>query len=128
MTLAYRQDVDKLMFDRVFTPMGITRNDLVWRNNSYRDKQIDGIARREFGSGISANVDAMARVGLLYLRGGMWNGKRILPEDFVKQAGTTVPAVVGLPEVDREELRQRLGSLRPVVVEQRGRNSERCAA
>ena len=42
----------------------------------------------------------MARVGLLYLRGGMWNGKRILPEEFVKQAGTTVPAVVGLPEVD----------------------------
>ncbi len=99
-TLAYRQDVDKLMFDRVFTPLGITRNDLVWRNNSYRDKEIEGIPRREFGSGISANVDAMARVGLLYLRGGMWNGKRILPEDFVKQAGTTVPAVVGLPEVD----------------------------
>ncbi|MBI2479247.1 MAG: serine hydrolase [Planctomycetia bacterium] len=99
-TLAYKQDVDKLMFDRVFTPLGIQRTDLVWRNNSYRDKNIDGIPRREFGSGISANVDAMARFGLLYLRGGMWNGKGILPADFVKQAGTTVPAVVGLPEVD----------------------------
>lgn len=99
-TLVYKQDVDKLMFDRVFTPLGITRNDLAWRNNSYRDKEIEGIPRREFGSGISANVDAMARVGLLYLRGGMWNGQRILPEGFVKQAGTTVPAVVGLPEVD----------------------------
>jgi CubicO group peptidase (beta-lactamase class C family) len=99
-TLAYKQDVDTLMFDRVFTPLGITRNDLAWRNNSYRDKEIEGIPRREFGSGISANVDAMARVGLLYLRGGMWNGKRILPEAFAKQAGTTVPAVVGLPEVD----------------------------
>jgi CubicO group peptidase (beta-lactamase class C family) len=99
-TLAYKQDVEKLMFDRVFTPLGITRNDLTWRNNSYRDHKIEGIPRREFGSGISANVDAMARVGLLYLRGGMWNGRRILPEDFVKQAGTTVPTVVGLPEVD----------------------------
>jgi len=99
-TLVYKQDVDKLMFDRVFTPLGIQRTDLVWRNNSYRDKNIDGVPRREFGSGISANVDAMARFGLLYLRGGMWNGKRILPEEFVKQAGTTVPAVVGLPEVD----------------------------
>ncbi len=59
-TLAYRQDVDKLMFARVFTPLGITRDDLVWRTNSYRPKEIDGIARREFGSGISANVDAMA--------------------------------------------------------------------
>ncbi len=101
-TLAYQQDVDKLMFDRVFTPMGIERRDLVWRNNSYRDKQIDGIARREFGSGISANVDAMARVGLLYLRDGIWNGNRILPEGFVQQAGTTLPVVVGLPEVDEK--------------------------
>jgi CubicO group peptidase (beta-lactamase class C family) len=99
-TLAYKQDVDELLFDRVFTPLGIQRTDLVWRNNSYRDKNIDGIPRREFGSGISANVDAMARFGLLYLRGGMWNGQRILPADFVKRAGTTVPAVVGLPEVD----------------------------
>jgi CubicO group peptidase (beta-lactamase class C family) len=99
-TLAYQQDVDALMFGRVFTPLGITRDDLAWRNNSYRDKKIEGIPRREFGSGISANVDAMARVGLLYLRGGMWNGRRILPEDFDRQAGTTVPAVVGLPEVD----------------------------
>jgi CubicO group peptidase (beta-lactamase class C family) len=99
-TLAYKQDVDKLMFDRVFIPLGIQRTDLVWRNNSYREKSIDGIPRREFGSGISANVDAMARFGLLYLRGGMWNGQRILPADFVKQAGTTVPDVVGLPEVD----------------------------
>ncbi len=101
-TLAYRQDVDALMFDHVFTPLGITRQDLVWRSNSYRPKEIDGIQRREFGSGISANVDAMARFGLLYLRGGEWNGKRLLPEDFVKQAGTTVPSVVGLPEVDPE--------------------------
>lgn len=99
-TLAYQQDVDVLMFDRVFTPLGIARTDLVWRNNSYRDKQINGIMRREFGSGISANVDAMARVGLLYLRGGLWNGKRILPADFVRQAGATDPAVVGLPELD----------------------------
>jgi len=97
-TLAYRQDLDQLMFERVFTPLGITRADLIWRSHSYRPKEIDGIPRREFGSGISANVDAMARVGLLYLRGGMWNGQRILPEKFVKHASTTVPSVVGLPE------------------------------
>ncbi len=102
-TLAYRQDVDKLMFDRVFSPIGITRSDLVWRNNSYRAKEIDGIARREFGSGISANVDAMARFGLLYLRGGQWQGQRLLPAAFVKQVGTTQPSVVGLQEVDPKQ-------------------------
>ncbi|MCA9052277.1 MAG: serine hydrolase [Planctomycetaceae bacterium] len=105
-TLAYQQDVDQLMFDRVFTPLGITRNDLVWRKNAYRDPSIAGIPRREFGSGISANVDAMARIGLLYLRGGVWDDQRILPADFVQQAGTTVPVVVGLPVVESENYGQ----------------------
>lgn len=99
-TLTYRQDVDALLFERVFTPLGIRRSDLVWRNNRYRPKEIEGIPRREFGSGISANVDAMARIGLLYLREGEWNGKRILPRDFVKQAVSTSPANAGLPVVD----------------------------
>jgi CubicO group peptidase (beta-lactamase class C family) len=102
LTLAYKEDLDKLMFERVFTPLGITRDDLVWRNNSYRPPKIDGLQRREFGSGISANVDAMARVGLLYLRQGSWNGKRILPADFVKQVATVSPAVAKLPVRDTE--------------------------
>jgi CubicO group peptidase (beta-lactamase class C family) len=99
-TLAYRRDVDELMFERIFTPLGITRRDLVWRRNSYREKQIDGIARREFGSGISANVDAMARVGYLYLRGGQWEGKRLLPADFVVAASRPQKELAGLPEHD----------------------------
>ena len=99
-TLAYKRDVDKLMFERVFTPLGIDRKDLSWRRNSYRSKDIDGVARREFGSGISANVNAMARIGYLYLRGGKWNGQQIIPRDFVEAARRPVKPVVGLPEVD----------------------------
>ncbi len=99
-TLAYRRDVDELMFQRVFTPLGIDREDLVWRRNSYRDAKIDGVIRREFGSGISANVDAMARIGYLYLRGGRWNTEQILPHDFVEAARQPVESIVGLPEVD----------------------------
>lgn len=99
-TLAYRRDIDELMFERVFTPLGINRRDLVWRNNSYRERTIDGIPRREFGSGISANVDAMARVGLLYLREGRWRETQILPAEFVRQARATPLENVGLPETD----------------------------
>ena len=102
-TLAYRQDVDELMFERVFSPLGITRNDLTWRKNAYRPADIDGIPRREFGSGISANVNAMARIGYLYLHGGSWNGKQIIPKSFVDRACTTVPEVVGLPEWDAKQ-------------------------
>ena len=99
-TLAYRRDVNELLFERVFTPLGISRGDLRWRNNSYRAKELDGLARREFGSGISANVDAMARIGYLYLREGHWNGKQLIPREFVKAASRPVKSVVGLPEVD----------------------------
>ena len=101
-TLVYKRDVAELMFERVFTPLGIKRKDLTWRRNSYRGAKIDGVMRREFGSGISANVDAMARIGYLYLRGGKWKDKQIIPEKFVAMASSTLKSVVGLPEVDRK--------------------------
>ncbi|NLS93461.1 MAG: serine hydrolase [Planctomycetaceae bacterium] len=99
-TLVYREDIQELMFRRVFTPIGIQRTDLRWRKNSYRPAEIEGIPRREFGSGVSANVDAMARIGLLYLLSGKWQDARILDPEFVAEASTTVPAVVGLSEHD----------------------------
>lgn len=102
-TLAYKQDVAELMFARVCTPLGITHADLTWRNNTYRPHQLEGIARREFGSGISANVDAMARIGYLYLRKGRWRETQILPREFVEQAASVWPAVAGLPVVNENE-------------------------
>lgn len=36
LTLAYRRDLDELMFERIFTPLGIHRTDLVWRKNRIR--------------------------------------------------------------------------------------------
>jgi len=101
-TLAYGQDLRDLMFTRVFAPLGITPDDLTWRKNQYRPELIEGIPRREFGSGISANVDAMARIGYLYLRGGRWNGRQIIPRGFVDQARTVSRDVAGLPVLDKE--------------------------
>jgi CubicO group peptidase (beta-lactamase class C family) len=102
-TLVYKRDLNELMFERVFEPIGVDRTDLAWRSNAYRDKTIDGITRREFGSGISANVDAMARIGYLYLREGKWGDRQIIPSDFVKKARTAIPEVIGLPEIDPEQ-------------------------
>lgn len=97
LTLVYRCDLDELMFERVFTPLGIRGDDLVWRKNQYRPVLIEGIGRREFGAGISANVDAMARVGLLMLRNGRWRDEQLIPREFVKMARQPVPAFVELP-------------------------------
>jgi len=97
-TLRYRRDLRDVMFDRVFTPLGITADDLTWRNNQYRPHAIDGIPNREFGAGIHANVDAMARVGYLYLRRGRWGESQILPPDFVDAARQPPAWLVALPE------------------------------
>ena len=58
---------------------------------------MEGVGRREFGSGIHADVEAMARLGWLYRNGGEWDGKRLLPADFVERASHPLPELVNLP-------------------------------
>ena len=101
-TLAYGKDLNDLMFERVFSPIGIGKEDLTWRSNSYRPKKINGISRREFGSGISANVGAMARIGYLYLRWGRWRDQQIIPASFVDMVRTVPEAIKGLPVVRKK--------------------------
>ncbi len=102
-TLVYGRDLQELMFDRFFSLIGIGRDDLKWRGNSYRPQEINGVARREFGSGISANVDAMARIGYLYLRCGRWKDRQILPSWFVDAARTVPYGARGLPVAKPED-------------------------
>jgi hypothetical protein len=96
-TLAYHRDLDEWMFERAFTPLGIQHSDLTWRKNSYRPATIAGVARREFGAGIHASVDAMARIGYLMLREGQWNGREILTREYAKLAPRTPPGHEKLP-------------------------------
>ncbi len=100
LTLVYRRDLNDVLFERVFTPLGIAPADIRWRKHSYRPDLLEGIKRREFGSGFSANWNAMARLGLLYLRDGWWQGERILPHSFIEAVRTTAAGVRGLPVGD----------------------------
>ena len=97
LTLVYGGDLNEIMFERVFTPIGITPADVVWRLHAYRPHRINGVTRREFGSGFSANVNAMARIGYLYLREGRWNGKEILPSEFIHAIREPDPTLAKLP-------------------------------
>ena len=96
LTLIYKQDLDELIFARVFTPIGITREDIVWRKNAFRPHLLDGFARREFGSGFSANINAMARIGYLYLREGRWKNEQILPPEFIRAIREPDPGLAKL--------------------------------
>lgn len=101
LTLAYGRDLNELMAERVFAPIGIGPADLVWRENTYRPREINGVKRREFGSGFSASVGAMARIGYLYLHEGRWRDRQIVPAEFVRLASRPAPQLAGLPEYDQ---------------------------
>jgi CubicO group peptidase (beta-lactamase class C family) len=100
LTLTYGRDLNDLMAERVFTPLGLTTTDIAWRENAFRPHELNGIKRREFGSGFSANVGALARIGYLYLNEGRWRDRQIIPAEFVRQASRPVPQLAGLPEYD----------------------------
>ena len=100
MTQAFQEDLNALLFRRIFSPLGIGSADLVWRSTQSREDMLNGIKRREFSGGISANVDAMARIGYLYLRGGAWETGQILPASFVSTVRRPSPYALGLPVVD----------------------------
>lgn len=100
LTVRFGKDLNAVLFSRALTPIGVTSADLKWRNNAYRVDTINGIKSREFGSGIRANVDAMARIGYLYLRRGNWNGQHVLPESYIDLVSRPHPHLPGLPVVD----------------------------
>jgi CubicO group peptidase (beta-lactamase class C family) len=103
LTWIYREDLNSLLSRRIFGRLGITSRDLVWRSNAYREDTLDGVKRREFGSGITANVDAMGRIGYLYLREGNWEGEQLIPSSFVSDVRLPHPAFTSVPALNRPE-------------------------
>jgi CubicO group peptidase (beta-lactamase class C family) len=88
LTTVYRQDLEQLFKTRVYAVLGVNeRDDIQWR------KTVDGlrpepraltVEHREFAAGMVANVNSLARVGLLYLRRGEWaNAQRVFDASFV---------------------------------------------
>jgi hypothetical protein len=97
LTVTFSQDLKTVLLDRLLTPMGLSAADYGWRNHAYRDDTINGIKRREFGSGIGINMDALARFGYLFLRQGEWDGQQLLPDYYINELRTAAPSLAGLP-------------------------------
>ncbi|MBC9727913.1 serine hydrolase [Streptomyces sp. TRM68367] len=83
------QPLTEYLRPRLFEPLGI--GPAAW----LRDR-----SGRELGfSGLHATTDAVAGLGQLYLRGGVWEGRRLLPERWVAEATRTQTANAdGTPE------------------------------
>jgi CubicO group peptidase (beta-lactamase class C family) len=72
------QTLSQILADTVYKPLGITG--ATWDQSP---QHVD------FGGfGLHASTEDIVKFGLLYLNDGQWNGKRLLPEGWVKQATT----------------------------------------
>jgi hypothetical protein len=107
LTAKYQEDLRSVLKREVLDHLGITlripvtapAGMLEWRDatSDVRPKTIGAIPRREFNAGISASVDAMARIGLLVERKGMWNGTEIVPAAFIERMVQPAASIAGLP-------------------------------
>lgn len=74
--------------EKVWTPLGMEHTALVNIDSRKHD------VAHSFG-GISTTVRDLAKIGSLYLNNGMWNGKRIVSEDWIRQTITFDESTVG---------------------------------
>jgi CubicO group peptidase (beta-lactamase class C family) len=108
LTESYGEDLASVLNTRVWSVIGLrTPDDIRWRTMAspahFRPDPRPAnptLQYRELASGIQANVNAMARVGLLFLRKGMWRDQRVLSEEFVTRVQTPLPENAALTLVD----------------------------
>jgi CubicO group peptidase (beta-lactamase class C family) len=77
--------VSDFMARRLWQPLG-AEADATWNLDS------DGSGFEKMESGLNARPVDYARFGLLFLHNGEWNGRRIVPEDWVRAATGADPS------------------------------------
>jgi CubicO group peptidase (beta-lactamase class C family) len=91
----FRRPLPEVWKARVADPIGSSPN---WRWEGYRNAtvEIGGIPMisvpggGHWGGGIVTDAEDQARIGLLMLHDGVWEGRRILPEGWVAESGAPV--------------------------------------
>jgi len=90
---AFNKPVPEVFRERIMDPIGASNT---WRWIPYHNSFVDLNGRKaasvsggtRWGGGMWINSYDMARFGYLWLRGGKWGDKQILPPAFVKEALT----------------------------------------
>ena len=77
--------IDEYANDWLFKPIGI--RDFHWKKTPTGHPDTEG--------GLYLTAEDLARIGYLYLHDGVWNGKRILPDGWVRNATTRHAKAVG---------------------------------
>jgi CubicO group peptidase (beta-lactamase class C family) len=116
LTAVFGQDLATVLNTEVWTVLGVNSSaggagnvgpatsDVHWRDNVLRPQGGTIPHNRELASGIYANSNAMARVGLLFLREGVWaNDQRVLSESFIETVKTPPAANAALPNANEAD-------------------------
>ena len=89
----YRKPLPQVLKEKVMDPIGASTT---WRWYGYDNSwvNIDGLKMQSVsggghsGGGLFINTYDQARFGLLFLSQGQWNGKKIIPKDWIEKATT----------------------------------------
>ena len=82
-TYAFDRDLLDVLRERILRPIGVADSEVRWQVNPKRDTRVSGNPNREFAGSLFTDPNAMARVGLLLMSHGNWNGKQLISSDYV---------------------------------------------
>ena len=89
----FKRPLPEVFAERIMRPIGAS-DDWLWQGYQTSTVDVDGRAIESvsggthWGGGVLIHAEDQARVGLLMLRRGEWNGKRILPESWIAESLT----------------------------------------
>ncbi len=89
----FGRPLPEIFAERIMRPIGASTD---WRWHGYETSWVEVGGRRvqsvsgggHWGGGVFIHAEDQARIGLLVLQGGVWNGQRLLPEGWVAQCTT----------------------------------------
>jgi CubicO group peptidase (beta-lactamase class C family) len=87
----FRRPLPEVFAERIMDPIGASRD---WSWHGYRTSSVEVDGRliesvsggTHWGGGMLIHAEDQARIGLLMLRRGEWNGRRILPESWITES------------------------------------------
>lgn len=82
-----QKDIRTLLRDRVMRPIGAADDE--WSVGYRKTYDVDGLPLVASWGGGSYTARALARIGRLVIRGGDWDGARVLSREAVRQVTTT---------------------------------------
>jgi CubicO group peptidase (beta-lactamase class C family) len=100
LTRVAKQNLHEYLDERVFQPVGMGK--VEWLHEG----EIDGIPICNGCTNVKLNAKQFAKFGQLFLNKGKWNGKQIIPAEWVEQATRNqVPVDLSVGETDRINVR-----------------------